>query len=312
VTPAAGRAGDIVVVGSINVDLVATVARLPLPGETVGGGRFERHLGGKGGNQAVAAARFGGRVTFVGAVGDDEFGRQSLAGLESEGIDVSRSLTLAGHATGVALIMVDEHGENTIAVAPGANAALSGEVIDETLVDWRPTGPTHPGVVLTSFELSDDAVAAGALFARQLGMEVLLNPAPARPIPAALVELGPILLANEGEARTLSGLDDPEAAARALAVQTGAPVVVTLGPRGALVADGGQVANVPAPDVQVVDTTGAGDTFCGVLAAELACGSELVEAVRFAVVAASLKVAVSGAREGMPSRVAVVRVLESP
>lgn len=306
---ASDESGDVLVVGSVNVDLVVRVGSLPAPGQTVVGGTFERYPGGKGGNAAVAAARMGANVTFVGAVGDDDLGASALSDLASAGVDVSRCLTLAGVPTGVALIIVGAAGENLIAVASGANGSLTGPLVEETLASWQPASQSGRGVMLASFEVPDDAVLAAALVARQRGLQVVINPAPARALPASLVELGPVLVPNEGEARALTGLADPVAAARSLSAQTGAPVVVTLGAAGAIVVEGDLVTEIPAPSVEPVDTTGAGDTFAGVLAAELARGSELVAAARFAVAAASVSVTVAGAREGAPSRAAVNALL---
>jgi len=278
----------VIVVGSINVDLVVTLERLPAPGETVSGGRFSRHGGGKGANQATAAARLGAAVTMVGAVGDDDLGDEALALLRNEGIDVERVARLAGVATGVALIAVDADGENQIAVASGANLEL-----DPALPELG-----ESDVMLLNHEISEAARLAAARAARG---PVVLNPAPARPIPDELAALGPILTPNAGEARELTGEEEPEAAARALRERTGAPVLITLGADGALlVVD--EVAHIPAPRVQVVDTTGAGDTLNGALAAELAAGRDLREAAAFAVRVAALSTRVAGAREGMPRR----------
>lgn len=304
------RLGEVLVVGSVNIDLVVRVGTLPGPGETVTGGTFARHAGGKGGNQAVAAARAGARVSLVGAVGDDDPGRQALADLAAEGVDVSRVLTLSGQPTGVALIIVSEGGENLIAVASGANGALTGALVEETLANWMPESSANPpGVMLASFEIPDEAVLAAALFAQQRGLQVVINPAPARALPASLIELAPTLLPNQSEALALAGLADPAAAARSLAAQTGAAVVVTFGAEGALVVEGDRATPIAAPSVEVVDTTGAGDTFAGALAAQLAQGATLLDAARFAVAAASLSVTRAGAREGMPERSAVEALL---
>jgi ribokinase len=295
-------AGDVLVVGSINVDLVVRVTQLPAPGQTVTGGTFSQHHGGKGANQAVAAARLGAHVTLVGAVGDDEFGRGALVDLAGEGVDVSRIALLRDVPTGLALIVVDERGENQIAVASGANAALDGAAVTAALAGWSP----RPGaVVVASFELSDGAILAAARLAAAHGLRLLVNPAPARALHPELVALSPIMLPNEGEAAALTGESEPRAAALALAALTRSPVVVTLGADGALLvgADGiSSVEHIPAPAVEVVDTTGAGDAFVGALAAQLAGGSPLAEAARVAVRAASLSVGVAGARGGMPTR----------
>jgi ribokinase len=292
----------VLVVGSINVDLVVRIAHLPAPGETVTGGTFTQHQGGKGANQAVAAARLGAAVTLVGAVGDDDFGQGALVDLGREGVDVSHVAVLSSAATGLALILVDERGENQIAVASGANAALDGVAVAAALSGWMP----RPGaVLLAGFELGDGAILAAAQAAAARGVRLLVNPAPARPLAPELLALSPIVLPNEGEATALTGEIDTHAAALALVAQTRSPVIVTLGADGALLvgADGPRsVEHVPAASVEVVDTTGAGDAFAGALAAQLAGGSPLAEAVHVAVRAASLSVAVAGARGGMPTQ----------
>jgi ribokinase len=285
-------AGNVLVVGSVNVDLVVTLERLPRPGETVTGGRFARHGGGKGANQAVAAARAGATVRFVGAVGDDDLGAEAVAELEAEGIDVAALVRVPGEATGVALIAVDAEGRNQIAVASGANARVDGALVDAALAR-APLGPDD--VCLLGFEVPDDAVVAAARAAAAAGARVALNPAPARELPAALPP-GVVLVPNALEAAALSGEDDPGRAGRALHARTGAPVLVTLGADGALLVDGDAATALPAPAVEVVDTTGAGDVLCGVLAAGLAAGERLEDAARRAVEAASASVRSAGAR----------------
>ena len=282
----------IIVVGSVNADLVVVAERLPGPGETVTGGEFSRHGGGKGANQAVAAARLGARVTLVGAVGSDPFGDEALELLEREGIDTG-AVARVEAATGVALIAVDAAGENQIAVASGANAELDADAVERAV---RTAGP---GTLLLSLEVPEAAVLAGACAAQG---PVVLNPAPVRALPDELAARGPILTPNAGEARALSGKADPEAAARALAARTGAPVLVTLGAEGVLVLDGDTAERLPAPSVTAVDTTGAGDAFNGALAVALAEGRELRDAAAFAVAAAALSTRAAGAREGMPRR----------
>ena len=282
-----------IVVGSINTDLVVVGERLPGPGETVSGGRFSQHGGGKGANAAVAAARLGAAVTMVGAVGRDPFGDEALELLEREGIDCG-GVTRTGVPTGVALINVDAAGENQIAVAAGANAQVEPDAVERAV---RAAGP---GVLLTNHEIPPAARLAAA---RATGGPVVLNPAPAGVIADELLALGPILTPNAGEAAELTGEQDPEAAARALAARTGAPVLVTLGPRGALCAR--KVSDTflaPAPQVTPVDTTGAGDAFNGALAVALAEGRELRDGVVFAVAVAALSTRAEGAREGMPRR----------
>lgn len=295
----------VVVVGSINVDFVVSAERLPAPGETVVGGRLERSGGGKGANQAVAAARAGGAVRLVGSVGDDDLGADALEALRAEGIDVTGVDRVAGTPTGVAVIVVDREGDNQIAVASGANHALSAERVGAELGELG----RGAGCVLVSFELTGDVVGAAAEAAHAAGRTLIVNPAPARPLDPALCRLAPILTPNEHEASALTGAGEPEEAGRLLAALTGAPVVVTLGARGALVVDGNGSEHVPAPAARVVDTTGAGDTFSGVLATELAAGRTLRAGAEVAVTAASLSVAAEGARGGMPDLAALEAVL---
>jgi ribokinase len=296
----------VVVVGSLNADLVVAVRRLPRAGETVTGGTFARHGGGKGANQAVAAARIGARVAVVGAVGADPFGDEALRELAAEGIDVSAVAKLDGMPTGVAAIVVDEAGENQIAVASGANSALGGEAVEPAL---EALTKGADGIVLLGHEVPEAAVVAGARAARAAGWRVVLNPAPARPLPDEVIAAAPLLTPNADEARELAGEGDVEAAARALAARTGAPVLVTLGAEGALLVDGGERERLPALAVDVEDTTGAGDAVNGVLAAELAAGRPLREAAAFALAAASLSTRVAGARAGMPRRDEVLAAL---
>jgi ribokinase len=290
---------NVIVVGSVNADLVVSVAELPRAGETVTGGTVARHGGGKGANQAVAAARAGASVAMVGAVGADDLGDEALRELAAEGIDVSAVARLDGVPTGVAAIVVDARGENLVAVASGANAAIDAAVVEDAV-------PPGDGVVLLGHEIPEAAVVAGIRAGRAAGRRVVLNPAPARRLVDGLD--GVLLTPNAHEARALTGEEDVEAAARALAARTGAPVLVTLGGEGALLFDG-DAERLPAPAVEVVDTTGAGDAVNGALAAELAAGRPLREAARFAMVAAALSTQVAGARAGMPLRGEVLAAL---
>jgi ribokinase len=278
----------VVVVGSVNRDLVVRLERLPGPGETVSGGELSRHGGGKGANQAVAVVRAGARASLVAAVGADPEGDEAIAELEGAGVDarwVRRSSTAA---TGVALIAVDREGNNQIAVAPGANR--EGGEIDPAVFGGA------PGVALLSFEAPDRALVEAAGLAAAAGWMLVANPAPVRPLPDGLLAARPILVPNEHEARELTGVDEPEEAARILQARSGAPVVITLGARGALLLEGGALSRLPAPAVHAVDTTGAGDALCGTLAARLAAGDGLSHALAAAVDAASESTTRPGAR----------------
>jgi ribokinase len=292
----------VIVAGSINVDLIVGVTSLPAPGETVLGERFIQQNGGKSANQAVAAARLGAQVTMLGAVGGDDLGRSALAGLAEAGVDVAYCRVMEDTHTGLALIVVDESGENQIAVASGANALLDAAMIEAEASTLTPAPTT---VCLLGFEVPDAAVLSAARWASQRGLLTVVNPAPARPLSRELLSLGPILTPNETEATSISGKSSPESAAEALAGRTGAPVIVTLGGDGALLFEEGRLERLPALSVDVVDTTGAGDALNGILAAELARGAELREALRWALVGASLKTTVSGAQAGLPSREAI-------
>jgi ribokinase len=285
----------LVVLGAVNVDLVVRGVPLPRPGETVLGGSFERHHGGKGGNQAVAATRAlrggpaDGAVGFLGAVGDDPMGAEALEALRNEGVDVSHVSVVPQTATGVALIVVDDRGENQIAVAPGANVTLTSGAVEAGLEGFGPGS-----VLLVSLEVPMDVVRRAAERARELGGTVVLNPAPAAEEARALLDVADVITPNQRELSVLA--HDTESIRTA---HPGLRVVLTLGERGAEI--DGFIA-VPAPRVRAVDTTGAGDTVNGVLAAGLLEGRPLEEAARRAVSAASASVTRAGAREGMPLR----------
>jgi ribokinase len=239
---------------------------------------------------------------MIGAVGSDDLGRSALAGLTAAGVDVSRCRIVDDTHTGLALIVVDEAGENQIAVASGANARLDGAMVEAETAGLVPP----PGsVVLLGFEVFDEAVVAAARWADANRLRIIVNPAPARPLLDGLLALGPILTPNEAEAEALSGTSGVEAAARALAGHTDQPVVVTLGGDGALLLDGDHLERLPALPVEPVDTTGAGDALNGILAAELARGASLREALRWAMVGAALKTTVAGAQAGLPTREAI-------
>jgi ribokinase len=284
--------GRLFVVGSANEDLVVTVASLPQPGQTVRAHGLAMMPGGKGANQAVAAARTGADVVFVGSVGRDAAGERTIAALRAEGIDVSHVSVDAAAPTGVALVTVADDGENHIAVVAGANDQLSGADVTAALAEL---GMQSSDVCLISFEIGDEAVAAAATYAEQVGAAVLVNPSPARTLVPQVLQASPILLPNASEAAQLSGRSGTPAAMWLCKI-TGAPVVMTVGAEGATVVDGADVYSIAPPVVDVIDTTGAGDTFAGVLAAMLAHGHELRSAVEQAVAASALSVTSRGAR----------------
>ncbi len=301
--PASGR---VAVVGSANLDVVVDVPRHPRGGETILGGDLRRSPGGKGANQAVAAARAGGADTvLVGALGPDDGAEVLLRSLTGAGVRTDGVRRVAA-ATGTALITVSPDGENAIVVAPGANARV---VVDEPARELVAAAD----VVLAQLEVPLDVVVAAAR-ARRPGVPFVLNAAPSRELPAPVWQDVDVLVVNEHEAADLAGPDgatQPERApselARLLLARVPA-VVVTLGGDGALVARRGHDdVRVPGVRVDVVDTTGAGDTFCGVLAAELARGADLAEAARVATVAGALAVTRHGAQDAVPGRAEVLR-----
>jgi ribokinase len=297
----------VVVVGSVNVDLIVSVERLPGPGETVLGDDFVEQDGGKGANQAAAAARAGANVAMIAAVGRDAQGERALANLAAGGVDVSACQRLADVRTGVALIVVDRAAENQIAVASGANARLDAAMVESGMSQLD---PPQGAVCLLGFEVGDAAVMAAARAARDREMLIVLDPAPARPIPEDVLQAGAILTPNEVEAEVLTGEAAPETAAAALAARTRAPVIVTLGAEGALLWSEGQAEHLPATQVRAVDTTGAGDALAGILAAELARGADLREALRWAMCGAALKTTRPGARAGLPTRAEIAAFMD--
>lgn len=304
----------VVVLGSSNTDMTVRLPRLPGRGETVLGGKFVSGPGGKGANQAVAARRAGGEVLFLTAVGDDSFGREALDHYRREQIDVTLARVLPNESSGIALILVEEGGENSIGVAPGANAKLTPDD-----VDGLPDAVFEPkSVLLASLEVPIETVVRGLQRARRAGMLTILNPAPAHPLTTAGGEEAlaaiDVLTPNQSELATLAGLpceSDAETleAARALQRRWGVrAVVVTLGPRGALVVEGEARHVAPRP-VDAVDTVGAGDAFNGALAVALAEGRPLLEAAAWANAAAALSVTRRGAQAGLPLRDEIDRLV---
>lgn len=298
---------DVVVVGSANVDMVVHASTLPSPGSTVTGGVYERHCGGKGANQAVAAARLGARVALIAAVGDDDAGRDTIEELTREGVDVSRVLQLDDVATGVALIVVDRNGENQIAVASGANGHLDAATVEEALSGVK---LRDGGVCLIGFEVGDPAIEAAAAWTSSQRQIVILDPAPARPLSPVLAASAPVTTPNEGELLELTGEADVAVAATALSQLTHNSVVVTLGSNGVLLHDDGALTNVPPHKMTAVDSTGAGDAFAGALAVGLAEGRSIADAVDLAQATAALSVRSEGARSGMPSRRTVEEMID--
>ena len=293
----------VVVVGSANTDMVVRVPQLPCPGETLLGSAFALMPGGKGANQAVAAARLGAVVTFVGCVGTDGFGDMLALNLENEGISTQFIVRDPDAPTGVALITVDEKfGENTIVVAPGANARLSPALVDMAAAALR-----DADVMLCQLEIPLETVLSALQIARSAGVTTILNPAPAQTISAEMLSLASVLTPNQTEAAQILGGDyDPSASALMLKRRGVENVVVTLGADGARLVTATENTGIPAfPTENVIDTTAAGDCFTGALAVALGEGQSLEDAVRFANAAASLCVEAEGAQPSLPNRLAV-------
>jgi ribokinase len=291
-------AAEIVVVGSFNMDLTTYMARLPRPGETVHGRRFVTGPGGKGSNQAVAAARLGADVTFVGRVGTDSFGDTAIQTWQAEGINTRYVVRDPDNATGVAPIFVDDSGENCIVVALGANLALSPADVDAA-VDVI----AQANVLVVQLEIDLNTVAHALKVAKEHGVRTILNPAPAAQLPDTTLALADYLTPNETELETLLGAvpDDLRQAVK-LPQQT---LVMTAGSRGARWATQSDSGDVPTYKVQVVDTTGAGDAFNAGLAVALAEGKSLVDAIAFANATAAMCVTRPGTAPSMPQRAEV-------
>jgi ribokinase len=280
------------VVGSINLDLVASGAPLPQAGETVTGARFAQHPGGKGANQALAARRLGADVFMVGCVGDDALAEPALALLRKDGVDMSGVMSEIGTSTGVALIAVSPEGENQITVASGANDRVSAR---------DAAGLPKCDVILCQLECPVAAIEAAADQAAETGGLMAINLAPAKPVPDRLLEQADVLIVNEIEAEFYGDKLH----------QSGGLVALTLGGDGAVLFKSGvEIARVPAVPVEPVDTTGAGDTFCGALAVALAEGTAPEEALRFASAAAALAVTKPGAQPSLPYRESVEALLK--
>jgi ribokinase len=296
----AGHAPEIVVLGSINMDQVFRTAVLPARGETVAGSGMRYEPGGKGANQAVAAARQQARVAMIACVGVDEHGRTLTRKLAEDGIDISQVRTCAAAVTGVAAILVSDAGDNSIVVIGGANQRLNASDIDsaQPLI-------ARAGVLICQLESPPAVVAHAMRVARACGVLTVFNPAPAHAMLAELMALADVLIVNESEAAQLSGLTvattiQARAAAQVLLSMGPAQVIVTLGGAGLLLAEPGSIRHLAAPAVNVVDTTAAGDTFVGAFAAALVRGETLDEAAASAQYAAALTVTRHGAQSAIP------------
>lgn len=289
--------GHIVVVGSINMDLVVRAPRHPLPGETILGSDFRTIPGGKGANQAVAAARLGGKVHMVGRVGEDTFGDTLIANLEKDGVDTRYVWRTPGVSSGVALITVSDQGQNNIVVVPGTNYKL-------TPADIRAAESVFEGaaVILLQLEIPLDTVLEAALLARKHGAKVVLNPAPAATLPDSLLQQVDVLIPNESELALLTGVNEILSAAGMLRSLGIACLIVTLGSNGVLVLNQGISRQILPHRVPVMDTTAAGDAFVGAFAIALTEGKTVFEASAFGNAAGALAVTKMGAQPSLPKQ----------
>jgi ribokinase len=292
----------IVVVGSSNTDMVIKTSKLPVPGETILGGKFFMNPGGKGANQAVAAARLGGKVSFIAKTGDDVFGKQARQLFESENINTNYLVTDTGHPSGVALITVDSKGENCIVVAPGSNSYLIQSDIDHAREEILKSD-----IVLMQLEIPLETVVYVANIAFAAGKKVILNPAPALQITDELLSKLYLITPNETEAELISGiavkdLDSAILSARNLYDRGVKVVIITMGSKGALLFTGKEAKLIPSLKVEAVDTTAAGDVFNGAIAVAISEGVDLEKAVEFACKAAAISVTRMGAQASAPYR----------
>ncbi|HUQ64929.1 MAG TPA: ribokinase [Flavitalea sp.] len=292
----------ILIIGSSNTDMVINSTHLPAPGETIIGSAFFMNPGGKGANQAVAAARLGGPVTLICKTGNDIFGKQAAENFKNEGINISYMVEDTLNPSGVALITVDDSGENTIVVASGANGTLSRTDISPFVKVI-----SNASILLMQLEIPVDTVQYVAEAAKSKNVKVILNPAPACNLPDGLLKNLSIITPNEKEAEMLTGIqviniDSAKDAAKALAAKGVKTVIITLGAKGALIYDGNTFEHVKAIEVKAVDTTAAGDIFNGALAVALYEGRSLIEATEFACKAAAVSVTRKGAQSSAPFR----------
>ena len=287
----------ILVIGSSNTDMTVKSSHLPAPGETVMGDRFVMGPGGKGANQAVAAARLGGDVTFICKVGRDVFGEKAIEGYRKDNID-TQHIMLSDLPSGVALILVDGGGENSISVAPGANGDLTPADIESKADIIR-----SADILILQLEIPVESVEKAVSIAKEAGVYVILNPAPAKRLPEELLENVSLLTPNQSELEILTGIKgDVRAGLDALVERGVGEVILTLGSRGSMVYSGDEPVLIPALKVDAVDTTAAGDTFCGALAVAISEGKSLTDAARFATCASALTVQKMGAQVSIPYR----------
>ena len=299
---------DILDVGSLNADLVVRSPRFPQPGETISGEDLQIIPGGKGANQAVAAARQGASVSMLGRVGNDSFGPELIDNLKRNHVDTSHVLITLDSATGTATIIVDGNGQNSIVLSPGGNGKVSA-------ADLEAVSFSDHKLLLLQLEIPIETVTSAAQRAKENGLLVLLNPAPARPLPDELISLSDFILPNEGELSLLTGqpvhdLPSAETAARKLLERGAQTIIVTLGANGALIVSSKQVTHVNTYKVAVVDTTAAGDAFIGGFASALLQNKSLEEAVRYGCACGALATTKFGAQPSLPTKAEVEKFLE--
>ena len=298
---------NILVIGSSNIDLIALVNRFPRPGETVGDAVFKKMFGGKGANQAIAAVRSGGNVTFVTSLGNDGYAHELKEHFHANGINTDYIVQANDYPTGVALIMVDKSGENFIAVAPGANDKLTPDLVDERLIEWA-------DMVLMQLEIPYETVRHLAWLTKKYNTLLMLNPAPARVLDKDVLQCVDYLVLNESEANLISGSDinedGIEVVAKKLSNMGSTVIIITLGKDGSYLFSEKIKKEIPAFPVKTVDSTAAGDTFCGVLSVSISNGTEITEAVRFASAAGAISVTKLGAQDSIPMQSEIESFLE--
>ncbi len=316
----------ILVIGSLNADLVVRAPRFPAPGETISGNDLQIFPGGKGANQAVAAARLGADVAMIGRVGNDPFGSNLIDNLKQNRVDTSRVLRDESASTGTAIIVVDSNGQNSIVLSPGANGKVSSSDVEPaSFRDPSTSSGQRFSLLLLQLEIPTETVLHSARLARQNGLRVLLNPAPARQLPDELVALSDFILPNETELsllagrtpapsanQTISDLASVETAARSLVTREAQTVIVTLGADGALIVNQNGAKHIPSFKVNVVDTTAAGDAFIGGFAAALLNNKPLEDAIQYACACGALAVTQFGAQPSLPTKEEVEQFVRAP